>query len=120
DTRWWTHPTETESVDCAVLPFGIPDEMNADHSTVPLSLFATDEVIDENGIGEGDEVFMIGLFTRLAGNERNIPVVRIGNVAMMPKERLPVAKIGDYRGPIDAYLMETRSFAGISGSPVFV
>jgi len=119
DVRWWYHPTEEASVDCAVTPFGVSEEQNIDAKLVPLSMFATDDVIEENGIGEGDEVFVIGLFTRLAGDERNIPIVRTGNIAMMPKEPLP-AKIDDYIGPIDAYLIETRSMGGISGSPVFV
>src|SRR5262249_43554395 len=49
DVQWWKHPTEEESVDCAVLPF-IPDEsLNADVSAVPVSMFATENVIEENG-----------------------------------------------------------------------
>ena len=118
--RWWGHPTEEESVDCAVLPFPLPEEANLDVSSVPTSMFATEEIIENSGIGEGDEVFVVGLFTKLAGVERNMPIVRIGNVAMMPREQLPEANIGNYFGPIDAYLMETRSMGGISGSPVFV
>jgi hypothetical protein len=118
--RWWGHPTEEESVDCAVLPYAPPDEANVDAASVPISMFATEEVIENNGIGEGDEVFVIGLFTRLAGNDRNVPIVRTGNVAMIPREPLPAAKIDSYFGPIDAYLIETRSMGGISGSPVFV
>jgi hypothetical protein len=118
--RWWKHPTQEESVDCAVLPIGPPEDANVDLTYVPLSMFATEQVIEENGIGEGDEVFVIGLFTRLAGNDRNVAIVRTGNVAMIPREPLPAAKIDSYIGPMDAYLMETRSMGGISGSPVFV
>jgi hypothetical protein len=118
--QWWRHPTEAQSVDCAVLPFEWRDEFNLEATAVPRSMFVTKDVIENNGIGEGDEVFVVGLFTRLAGTERNIPIVRTGNIAMMPREQLPMATIGDYAGPIDAYLIETRSMGGISGSPVFV
>jgi hypothetical protein len=50
------------------------------------------------------------------GRQRNIPIVRIGNVASMPHE--PVATKN--RGAIEAYLVEARSVGGLSGSPVLV
>jgi hypothetical protein len=57
----------------------------------------------------------IGLFTRRIGSQRNIPIVRIGNVAALPEELIRTRS-----GLMKAYLVEMRSIAGLSGSPVFV
>jgi hypothetical protein len=59
---------------------------------------------------------MVGLFTRFTGTTHLIPIVRTGNVAMMPRDRLPIAGFGE----MEAYLAEGRSIGGLSGSPVFV
>lgn len=67
-------------------------------------------------IGLGDDVFIVGLFVSHFGRKRNIPVIRMGNIAMMPEEPVSTQKYGD----IEAYLIETRSTGGLSGSPVFV
>ena len=66
-------------------------------------------------IGLGDEVFSVGLFTKYFGRSSLIPVVRTGNIAMMPKEGVPLGCFGF----CDAYLIEGRSIGGLSGSPVF-
>jgi hypothetical protein len=82
-------------------------------------MIATDEVISTKGIGVGDDAFLTGLFENHVGRHRNIPIVRMGNIAAMPEE--PVQT--DFHGTlvsIDAYLLETRSIGGLSGSPVFV
>jgi hypothetical protein len=50
------------------------------------------------------------------GLQKNIPIIRIGNLAAMPEERIFTEKLGW----IDAYLVEARSIGGLSGSPVFV
>ena len=111
-SSWSYHPTQ-ESVDVAVLPWAPPDSVEYKH--VPQSMFLTDEIIAERTIGTGDEVFLAGLFAHLSGNKRNLPIVRLGNVAMMPDEPIPTSI-----GPIDGYLIEARSIGGVSGSPVFV
>ena len=46
---------------------------------------------------------------------KNIPITRIGNIAAMPDE-----PVSTKLGPMDAYLVESRSIGGLSGSPVFV
>ena len=63
----------------------------------------------------GDEVSTIGLYASHYGETKNIPVVRTGNIAMMPDEPL-----WTNRGYVTAYLIETRSIVGLSGSPVFL
>lgn len=74
------------------------------------------DIIKEKNIGIGDEVFMTGLFTNHSGKEKNIPIVRIGNIAAMPDEPIRSADFGN----LHAYLVELRSLGGLSGSPVFV
>lgn len=118
DLQWATHPTEAEAVDVAVVPWGLP--IGADAGYLQDSMFATDEIIADYKMGCGDEVCVTGLFSKLTGTERNQPIIRIGNVAMMPDEPLPEITIGDYCGPATVYLVESRSLGGLSGSPVFI
>jgi hypothetical protein len=110
--RWWTHPTD-ESVDVAAIAWAPPDSV--DYMRVSLDMFLTEEIIRSKSIGVGDEVFMTGLFIHLAGSARNQPIVRMGNIAMMPDEPIPS---GD--DLIEGYLIEARSIGGLSGSPAFV
>ena len=63
----------------------------------------------------GDEVATIGLYTSHYGHTKNIPVVRVGHIAMLPDE--PVMST---RGYLQAYLVEVRSILGLSGSPVCI
>ena len=111
---WQFHPTESE-VDVAVLPFVSPLQEQTDSKVIPLGMFLSDDVRDEHEIGLGDEVFLPGLFINHHGRQRNIPIVRAGNIAAMPEE-----KVYTSFGIIDAYLVEARSIGGLSGSPVFV
>jgi hypothetical protein len=113
DARWWYHPTD-DSVDVAVTPWSPPDYVECE--TIPKKMFVTEEVIATQSIGTGDEVFIVGLFAHLAGTARNMPIVRVGNIAMMDEERVHSQDFG----LMDTYLIEARSIGGISGSPVFV
>ena len=63
----------------------------------------------------GDQLFITGVFVGRIGDRKNIPVVRVATVAALPEE--PVA-FGSPRRP--AYLIETKSLGGTSGSPVFL
>jgi hypothetical protein len=116
DQQWFYHPTEPESVDAAVMPFGSVRFQDYDTVWIPEDIFATVDRIAEFDIGLGDELVIIGLFTRFFGRQELTPLVRTGNIAMMPKEKLPSSQFGD----MEAYLAEGRSIGGLSGSPVFV
>jgi hypothetical protein len=76
---------------------------------------ATVEAMSANAVGPGDEVFITGLFRHHHGQQRKIPIVRVGNLAALTEERVVTKDFG----PIDAYLIEARSIGGLSGSPVF-
>ncbi len=93
-------------------PSSSPD---ADLLPIPINEFLTPESIEEFSIGIGDEVFATGFFSEIPNTTRNIPILRHGNIAMMPTEQLQTDL-----GFADVYLVEARSIGGISGSPVYV
>lgn len=111
---WQTH-SEDCSVDAAVLSWA-PDSTHFDYLTIPVSMTANEDIISKEAIGIGDEVFLTGLFVNHHGKKRNIPIVRVGNIAAMPEEPVTTRLFGD----MEAYLIEARSIGGLSGSPVFV
>jgi len=115
--KWWYHPAQPNAVDVAVIPFA-PIEyhsLNVEWIHYP-NMFATPEIMTSEGIGIGDEIIVIGLFTAFSGKNRHFPIARIGNLAMLPTEPIPVKGFD----PMEAYLAEGRSIGGLSGSPVFV
>jgi hypothetical protein len=59
---------------------------------------------------------MLGRFVSHDGRQRNQPLARFGNIAMMPGERVMDGR----QLLVEAYLVEMRSLAGFSGSPVFL
>jgi hypothetical protein len=112
DGQW--HYPDNEASDVAVIPVGPGAEF--DITSIGRDDLATDEVAGRYGLGVGDEVFSVGLFTRHRGKTRNVPLVRSGIVAAMPGEPLEDPTSGfEYH----AYLVEMRSIGGLSGSPVF-
>lgn len=113
-SQWKFHPTDT-SVDVAVLPWAPPQD-KIDYLSIPRSMALTEEIIKEENISIGDEVFLTGLFSTHYGKKKNLPIIRVGNIAMMPEEKVNIESLGE----IDAYLIESRSIGGLSGSPVFV
>ena len=109
--RWERHPDS--SVDVAILKIAI----QGDHAGWSTDSFVTEESAQEDhkDIEVGDEVFFPGLFWPHYGTARNIPIVRIGNIAALREE-----KLGPDYGEMDVYLVEARSIGGLSGSPVFM
>lgn len=110
--RWWYHPTD-RMADVAIAP--VWPHRTADVISVNIVQLGTPELLSAIGVGIGDEVFSSGLFAPVEGIKRNLPIVRHGNIAMMPDEQIQTED-----GYADVYLVEARSLPGISGSPVFV
>jgi hypothetical protein len=112
-SHWWLHPTD-KTADVALVECNVrPDQ---DVRGIPIERFITPDMLKENeGIGAGDETFAIGLFTPAPGVSENLPIVRHGNIAMLPKEQIQTEL-----GFADVFLVEARSIGGLSGSPVFV
>jgi|AntRauTorckE6833_2_1112554.scaffolds.fasta_scaffold42023_1 hypothetical protein len=110
---WYSHP-EDESIDVAIHKMGIPAEV--DHQALPISGFMNSELMAQHEISLGDEVFMAGLFRHHVGQGKNIPIIRTGNLAALDDEKVATRHFGD----MDAFLIESRSIGGLSGSPVFL
>lgn len=113
-TPWHRHPDWT--VDVAVLPTGIDKLL--DHKGLSTRNFALPDF--EGGIEAGDELYLVGLFALAAGTSRNTPIVRSATLAMIPDAKIKARLSGNVLAKIDAYIMEVRSFGGLSGSPVYI
>ena len=107
----WKSPKD-KSLDIAIL-FGFLKE--ADHFYLDREWALTPEKAQELSVGVGDEIFITGLFSYYTGKPRNVPIVRRGNLAAYPEEKIQVEEFRE----MDAYLIEARSIGGLSGSPVF-
>jgi hypothetical protein len=114
ECNWWFNHPSDNSVDVAVCGVTMPNEL--DHKYLRVDSFVTDEVISKAKVGVGDDLFLTGLFVNHFGASKNVPIVRVGNIAAMPEEPIATRSFGK----IDAYLIEARSIGGLSGSPVFV
>jgi hypothetical protein len=114
EVPWFFHPDET--VDVAILPMASLRLREYDYQDISTNLFLTSARAQEYEIGIGDDVFTVGLFSPFVGTVRFTPIVRTGVIAMMPQGRIPHPKFGS----MEAYLTESRSLGGLSGSPVFV
>lgn len=112
-SQWYMNPSDS-SLDVAVLEWAVPQEY--DHLVIPLSLCMSPEVAAANEVSLGDEVVIVGLFKHHYGEARNIPIIRVGNLAMKGEEGIQTKAFGK----IDGYLIEARSIGGLSGSPVFL
>src|SRR6266508_3127203 len=121
------HPNENERTDVAVCPFS-PNALGNDATGETLSADTVSLVLDESergflpteefakqSMGLGGQIAIVGLFRSHYGKNRNIPIVRVGNISALPGEPVWTR----YAGYLSAYLIEARSIAGLSGSPVF-
>lgn len=110
---WHYHPDKR--VDCAISPSILDKELFPVRMyEIGSTIILTPEKIREFEIGIGDDVFAVGMFMQCLGELRNLPIVRGGIISAMPEEEIET----EY-GRHHAYLVETRSFDGLSGSPVF-
>jgi hypothetical protein len=117
---WVFH--EDRLVDVCAMPLGLyVEQSDSDETDISFLSLAGISVpflarLDRNRAPRlGEEVFITGAFVGRIGEKKNIPVVRVGNIAALPQE--PLEFFSPHR---PAFLLETRSLGGISGSPVFV
>jgi hypothetical protein len=115
--HWYFHPTDS-TADVAVAPLVSPPEM--DILAVPCRMFLCPQKLRDYQIGIGDEVFFPGLFEHAHGSKQNTPILRHGNIAMLPPSDQIQVDLRNGRSEfMDVYLIESRSIGGLSGSPVF-
>jgi hypothetical protein len=91
-TAWYRHPTARSKADVAVYPFSpgwIEDWDEAPFAYFPFEMFVAHAMLygAEASIGRGDEIFVPGLVAHIAGDEANSPLLRVGNIAMLPDEQ---------------------------------
>lgn len=103
------------AVDIAAIPYVPHATAGVDLLAIPKELFATSDFRLREEVGEGDEVFFLGLMPQFFGNLRNYPVVRHGRIALMTDEPFHTDK-----GPATFIYIEANSYRGNSGSPVFL
>jgi hypothetical protein len=121
DTNW----VESRSSDVSVARM----TLRKDFDVLPLDTerFVTDEFASKRQLGPGDDVFFMGLFSLHHGRQRSQPIARFGNLSLMPEPVRVVHQGKDAQGQewrweqeINGYLVEARSWGGVSGSPAFV
>jgi hypothetical protein len=112
-------PDEWETIadgeDIAVVPL----ELMAPLSPIPTSMFANAGSFHDNGIGVGDDTFMVGLFLDQFGGGDGVPLARFGNLSMIADEKRPVPTNNPARTSV-SHVVDMHSRTGFSGSPVFV
>lgn len=106
---------EDSTVDIAVIR-AHPDDEKDEFKLLPVNLIMTKDEVKTLGITEGSEVFFTGLFTSHVGQRRNNPIVRFGRMALMTDEKI----LWDKNQMVELYLVESASYGGNSGSPVFL
>lgn len=111
--EWFYHP---DGDDVAVLPLGLAREhfqFEAIQMAPRASWVAREDEVAHTQ--PGTEAFFAGRYVTLSGEQRNTPVLRFGAVALSPPTLIEHA-----HKPQESFLVEARSQAGFSGSPVFV
>ena len=111
---WIRHPGGD---DIAVYPVNFVDWKQHSVKYFLREHILTEEFMEKQNVGVGDDVFMVGRFRTHSGKGRNLPSVRFGNIAMMPEEPVYNKELG-YE--TDSFLVEMRSISGFSGSPVVI
>lgn len=79
-------------------------------------MFLTREWMGSARVGLGDDVFMVGRLINHEGRQQNTPLVRFGQIAMMPGEAIRL----DNGQMQECFLVDVPSIGGLTGSPVFV
>lgn len=112
----WLRHKDTPRIDIAACPINPNWLAHFDHVawTLDVGHVATDELIEEQRLRPGDQTAIAGMYRNHVGQQRILPIVRSGVIAAMPQEPVATAL-----GPMDAFLVETRSVGGLSGSPVY-
>jgi hypothetical protein len=110
--QWKRHP---DGDDLAVAPISL-EAAKHKYARIDTCLFINQEIMLDHDIGAGDEVFIVGRFIGYDGKQQNEPTVRFGNLSL-GKTVIVVREDGINQ---ESFLVETRSLAGYSGSPIFL
>ncbi len=101
---WAHHPTR----DVAAIVVRAPEAFAK--AAIPLAWLAGDDTFAQFGVGQGDEMMVLGYPQGLSANSAGFPILRAGRVAS-PIERAALSP---------TFLLDFRVFPGNSGGPVFI
>jgi V8-like Glu-specific endopeptidase len=105
-----------KSVDLAVIPLA-PNQSKYDYDSYTLDMLINDrEKYKNDYVTEGVNVFYTGLFIQYQGYKKINPIMRFGKVALIPEEKVQWDTGEDFS---DLIFVETTTFGGNSGSPIF-
>lgn len=112
---WFLDPDN----DLAALPFQpLAHGRHSVLTSLDAGSLITPEYASNLDLGIGHEVMYIGRYVGHGGKTINTPSLRFGNISMMPNDREPIEIEPGGRTQV-SFLVESRSRAGYSGSPVF-
>jgi hypothetical protein len=110
---WVFHP---EGDDLAVAGIALHSDYHDYMLVNDYPMFLTQETAEEERIGLGDDVFVVGRLIDQDGRQHDSPTAQFGQIAMMPQEELRMAD-----GHLQTcFLADVQSQGGLTGSPVFV
>lgn len=101
------------SVDIAVIPY-IPPKKDYLFKYLDETFLLDKTQFKGLPIEEGTEAFFTGLFTAYTGEKKIYPIARFGRIALITDEKIDW--VGMKR---EMMLVETSSFGGNSGSPIY-
>jgi len=108
---WKPHP---DGDDIAIRPLG--DVAAGDYWYIEDHLLLTQADVSPQGIGPGDDCLMVGRYINQEFRQFDRPAARFGNLAMLPELVYQDKRSFEQ----ESFLVDMRSHAGFSGSPVFV
>jgi hypothetical protein len=109
--EWATHKDRDDVAICALGLF--PDDLYwANH---PDGLITRDD-LNPNDLAVGEDCMMIGRHVTVDDRQLDQPVVRFGNLAMLPELVHQRSRSHNQ----ESFLVDLRSHPGFSGSPVYV
>jgi hypothetical protein len=111
DGEWVPHP---DGDDLAIRPLGAVADNEYWYVNAGLLLMPRD--LGPKAVGPGDDCLMVGRYINQEFEQFDRPVVRFGNLAMLPELVHQRERSFDQ----ESFLVDMRSHAGFSGSPVFV
>jgi hypothetical protein len=113
---------EEDYVDLAAVPWNPEASSEAGYTATPLAMIFDERLVGtvaDVGVGVGDEVFAVGVLGVRYARDENAPLVRTGNVAMIPQEPVLVRYQSGPELRMRLYLTEFHSGRGLDGAPVF-
>jgi hypothetical protein len=118
--KWYYHPSD--DVDVAIMPYSPPRWAKVNYAK--SKWIANEFKVHSKNIGPGDLAYVVGIFQKMRGKDKNMPVVHVGHIGSMATgEKFLVddwrsGRSGDIE--ISGYVIQVSTLSESSGSPVYV